>query len=78
MDASGGAAFAPDELDLTDYGQAGEPEAGKSQVSRTESAEKISMEEFKEKVEKLAFMREAGLLTEEEFEEEKKALRRLI
>ena len=36
------------------------------------------MEEFKEKVEKLAFMREAGLLTEEEFEEEKKALRRLI
>ncbi len=78
LDASGGAAFAPDELDLTDSGQAGEPEAGKSQVSRTEPAEKISMEEFKEKVEKLAFMREAGLLTEEEFEEEKKALRRLI
>lgn len=35
---------------------------------------KDSMEDFKQKVEKLMFMKTSGLISQEEFEEEKKRL----
>lgn len=39
---------------------------------------RLSMAEFKEKVEKLAFMKESGILTQEEFEAQKQELLKLI
>ena len=72
----------PDNVELkTDFpasfGETSEEEEKNASDTGKETV-KLSMDEFKEKVAKLAFMKDSGLLTEEEFEERKSRLLSMI